>query len=123
MKTNPVGILIVAATLLFAACSLTHKTGGPDDAAIKDSIQARLFQDATLKRRDIHVGAQKGVVTLTGTVASDVEKLAVEGLARGASGVRQVIDQLTVSNALAAETPAAAEPAAASPVPERPRES
>jgi hypothetical protein len=123
VKTKPVGILIVAATLLFAACSLTHKTEGPDDAAIKDSIQAKLFQDATLKRRDIHVDSQKGVVTLTGAVASHREKLAVEGLARGATGVTQVVDQLTVSDALAAQTSAPAEPAASSPAPERPRES
>jgi len=119
VKTKPVGILIVAATLLFAACSLTHKTEGPDDAAIKDSIQAKLFQDATLKRRDIHVDSQKGVVTLTGTVTSDMEKLAVEGLARGATGVTQIVDQLTVSDALAAQISAPAEPAASSPAPER----
>ena len=101
MKTKSAGILIVAATLLFAACSPTHKTEGPDDTAIKDSIQAKLFQDAALKRRDIHVGSQKGVVTLTGPVASDMEKLAVEGLARGATGVMQVVDQLTVSDVVA----------------------
>jgi len=123
VKTKPVGILIVAATLLFAACSLTHKTEGPDDAAIKGSIQAKLFQDATLERRDIRVDSQKGVVTLTGAVASDMEKLAVQGLARGATGVTQVVEQLTVSDALAAQTSALAEPAASSQAPERPRES
>jgi hypothetical protein len=118
VKTKPLWILVVAATLLLAGCTSINKTEAPDDAAIKDRIQAKLFQDATLKTRDIHVDSQKGVVTLTGTVGSDMEKLAVEGLARGATGVTQVIDQLTVSEALAAQAPAVS-----TPVPERPRRS
>jgi hypothetical protein len=114
---------VIATTLLFAACSTTNKTEAPDDATIKDSVQAKLFQDTTLKMRDVHVDSQKGVVTLTGTVGSDMEKLAVEGLARGTPGVGQVINQLTVSEGLATQTPAAVEPAASKPAPERPRKS
>ena len=106
VKTRLLWIPVVAAALLLAACSSSNKTAGPDDSAIKDSIQAKLFQDATLKTRDIHVDSLKGVVTLTGAVASDMEKLAVEGLARGTAGVAQVDNQLTVSGALATRAPA-----------------
>ena len=49
------------------------------------------FRTRRLKGRDIHVGSQKGVVTLTGAVASDVEKLAVEGLARGKTKMQALV--------------------------------
>ncbi len=113
LKARYFPTFVVAAALWFGACGAT-KVEGPNDAAITSAIQARLFQDATLKTRDIRVDSQKGVVTLTGTVASDVEKLAVEGLARQASGVTQVIDQLTVT-APPVAAPAPVETAAAPP--------
>jgi hypothetical protein len=50
-----------------------------------------------LKTRNILVDSQKGVVTLTGTVNSDMEKMAAENIVRQAPGVTQVIDQLTIS--------------------------
>jgi len=123
LKTKLLWIPVIAGTLLFAGCSSANKTEGANDAAIKDSVQAKLFEDATLKMRDVHVDSQKGVVTVTGTVGSDMEKLAVEGLARGTPGVRQVIDQLIVSEGLATQTPAARERAASKPALERPRKS
>ncbi len=114
VKTKLLWIIVMVATLLLAACSLINKTDSPGDAAIKDSIQAKLFQDATLKTREIHVDVKKGIVTLTGTVASDMEKLAVEGLARGAAGVTQVVDELAVSDALATGAPMMEDAAGAS---------
>jgi hypothetical protein len=121
VRTKLLWIPVVAAMLLLAACSSSNKTAGPDDSAIKDSIQAKLFQDATLKTRDIHVDSQKGVVTLSGTVSSDMEKLAVEGLVRGTAGVAQVDNQLAVSGALATRAPASEARVASKP--ERPRKS
>jgi hypothetical protein len=104
--------------LFLGACSLSNK--GPDDLAIKSGIQSKLFEDATLKNRDIHVDSAKGAVTLTGTVGSDTEKLAVEGLTRQVPGVTQVVNQLAVS----APPPTAAPPAetaASNPPPEKPK--
>jgi BON domain-containing protein len=72
---------------------------GPDDKAIVAGIQAKLFQDPALKTRSITVNSQKGVVVLNGTVASEAEKASAEDIANKASGVKQVIDQLTVENA------------------------
>jgi BON domain len=68
-----------------------------------------------LKTRDIHADSAKGVVTLTGTVASDTEKLAVEGLTRQVPGVTQVINQLVVTAPPPTSTPQPAETAAAKP--------
>jgi hypothetical protein len=52
----------------------------------------------------VQVVSQKGVVVLSGTVATDLEKSAAERLASAVSGVKQVINQLTVSSAPAAGT-------------------
>lgn len=66
------------------------------DDAITSAIQAKLFENPTLKQRTIQVSSKGGVVTLAGSVESDIEKLAVEGIASGTAGVHQVIDDLSV---------------------------
>lgn len=114
-------ILVVATAiaLFLSACSVANRQ--PDDLAIKSGIQSRLFQDATLKMRDIRVDSQKGVVTLTGTVSSDTEKLAVEGLVRQVTGVTQVTNELTVSAPSVTQTAEATETAASNPPPKKPK--
>ncbi|HEY1209415.1 MAG TPA: BON domain-containing protein, partial [Terracidiphilus sp.] len=69
-------------------------------------IQARLFDDPVLKTRDIHVTSDKGTVTLTGTVGTELEKAAVERMANQAEGVKTVVNQLAVTSPLAAEATA-----------------
>jgi BON domain len=119
------GTVFMALTLL-SACNLINSIQGPDDKAIVSDIQAKLYQDPTLKTRDVQVVSQKGVVVLTGTVSTDLEKSAAERLAGEVKGVKQVINQLTVSSAPAAGS-AAPEPVANTasnppPAPERTRE-
>lgn len=97
--------VVAAAMLFFSACSLVSNTSAPDDNAIKTAIQAKLYQDPSLKTRDIHVDSQKGVVVLSGSVGSDQEKSTAEGLANQTSGVKQVIDELTIATATIQETP------------------
>ncbi|PYV28553.1 MAG: hypothetical protein DMG27_00905 [Acidobacteria bacterium] len=77
-----------------------------DDSTIVSDIQAKLFDDSVLKARDIHVTSQDGVVTLSGTVNTDLEKAAVDRIASHEAGVKRVVDGLTVSGSSA--TPAAA---------------
>jgi hypothetical protein len=108
-----VAILIVAGTLLLGACNALKVFRTPDDKAITTEIQAKLFADTVLKARDIHVSSQNGVVTLTGTVATELEKAAVERFANQTSGVKNVVNQLTVSATPAATNPGAEAPAEA----------
>ncbi len=89
-------IVIAVCTVLLGACNALNLSQQPDDKAIASEIQAKLFQDPVLKTRDIRVVSQKGVVALSGTVSTDQEKATVESLAGQASGVKQVINQLTV---------------------------
>ena len=89
-----------------------------NDEAIKTDIQSKLFADSSLKQRDIRVDSEKGVVTLTGTVQSDLEKAAAENFAAQAKGVKKVVNQLTIAPSAMAAAPQATEPAAAPAAPE-----
>ncbi len=130
-----VGALILAGMFLLAACDNLNVFQQPDDKAISSGVQAKLFQDPVLKTRDIRVDSQKGVVTLTGTVGTELEKAAVEHLAGQVGGVKHVMNQLTVSatpstpsasqqppaEQAAATAPPVMEPASGPTPPTRPR--
>jgi BON domain len=95
-------ILILTGALVFAAqaSGLRARAASPqgnDDSTIVSDIQSKLFDDSVLKTRDIRVTSQDGVVTLSGTVNTALEKAAVERLASRESGVKKVVDSLTVS--------------------------
>ncbi|MBZ5562991.1 MAG: BON domain-containing protein [Acidobacteriia bacterium] len=97
-----IAAVIILGTILLAGCNVLQSLRAPDDKAITSSVQAKLFEDPVLKTRDIRVTAQNGVVTLTGSVGTDLEKGAVERMAGQVNGVRQVINQLVVGDAAAA---------------------
>ena len=103
------GVLVVVLALVAGGCNFSKKA--PDDSAVTSGIQAKLFQDPVLKTRDIQVNTQSGVVTLSGTVNTELEKAAAERLASQETGVKQVIDQLAVANSAAAQAAPAAAPA------------
>ncbi len=109
-------IMMLASALLFGAqvWGTRALAGGPegnDDSTIVSDIQAKLFDDSVLKTRDIHVTSQDGVVTLSGTVNTDLEKAAVDRIASRESGVKKVVDGLTVSGSSAASASGASAPA------------
>src|SRR6516165_2906760 len=91
-NTLTAGILISAA-LSPCACD----RGRPhDDKTITKEIQAKLYHDITLKRRDISIIAQNGVVVLSGQVNSEDERASAERLAASVGGVKRVVNQLAV---------------------------
>jgi hypothetical protein len=129
-----IGFILIVGALLFPGCNALKLGHSTDDKTITTQIQAKLFDDSVLKTRDIHVASDKGTVTLTGTVDTDLEKAAVERIASQTDGVKSVVNQLMVSSAAAAETPTmppaqtaeAAPPQSPAPAaarPERPRAS
>jgi hypothetical protein len=105
-----IGFILIAGALLFAGCEALKLGQSTDDKAITMQIQAKLFDDPVLKTRDIHVTSDKGTVTLTGTVGTELEKAAVERIASQADGAKSVINQLVVSSAPAAAALATQEP-------------
>ncbi|TAM83012.1 MAG: BON domain-containing protein [Acidobacteria bacterium] len=88
------GLFVASSSLLLAA---PQDAQGRDDIAITTSIQAKLFQDPSLKTLDIQVSTQNGVVTLTGTVDTQDQQAAVDRIASMEPGVVKVIDSLNVN--------------------------
>jgi hypothetical protein len=125
MKRSMLRVTLLAGVLVLAlaGCNLLKQGQGTSDQAITSDIQAKLFQDPVLKTRDIRVSTENGVVTLSGTVNTDLEKAAVERFANQESGVKQVVDQLAVGAAASAAAVAPATPlpaTAAAPPPAAP---
>jgi len=67
-----------------------------DDAALTAKVKAALFAEPGLKTLQIDVDSKNGVVTLAGSVDSEVlHKRAVQ-IAGAMSGVQRVVDKLVV---------------------------
>jgi osmotically-inducible protein OsmY len=66
------------------------------DAKIATVIKTRLLMDTDISGFDIDVDVEAGNVTLTGDVDSDAERDLVIAIAKGASDVKDVEDNLRV---------------------------
>jgi BON domain len=106
------GLFLLSSSLLMAS---PQDTQDRDDISITTSIQAKLFQDPALKTQDIRVSTQDGVVTLTGTVDTQLQQAAVDRIASMEPGVAKVIDSLSVNVAAAPPAPASVERSAPAP--------
>jgi osmotically-inducible protein OsmY len=72
-------------------------TDATRDAWITATIRSKYFLDVDVKKRDLDVDTQNGVVTLTGTVESPAERRQAVDLARTTAFVRDVVDRLTLA--------------------------
>ena len=70
-----------------------------DDAALTAKVKAALFAEPGLKTLQIDVETHEAVVTLAGSVDSDVLHQRALQIAGSLTGVRQVIDKLVVKTA------------------------
>ena len=104
-------ILTVVGVLLLGACNGFKLFQSTDDKTITTSIQAKLFSDPVLKTRDVHVDSRNGIVTLSGTVGTDLEKAAVEQIATQEDGVKKVVNLLGVASASSPPAPKGAQTA------------
>jgi BON domain len=97
-----ISILLVVA--LFVGCS--HK---PTDAEIASQVQNKINADPNIPTKQISVGDTNGVVTLSGSVTSDLERIAAANDASQVEGVKTVVNNLQVAPA-AASAPAQSSP-------------
>jgi len=98
-------LLLVMAALSGCSKSANVASGERTDAQVAGDVQTRISSDPSLSGRQISINADKGVVTLSGTVNSDAEMTSALDDAQHAQGVKQVISRLSVQTASAAPAP------------------
>jgi len=78
--------------------NIDSKTWGEavDDKVIGSKIKASLIGEPGIRSLNIDVDVNKGVVTLTGIVENEEQKMKALEIARGTGGVLRVVDNLKV---------------------------
>jgi len=112
MKTNRILYLVLIASLglaILAGCNRTSPARS--DAQIASDVQNKIYSDAAVQSRTITVQSTGGVVTLSGNISSDAERIAAANDAGSIEGVKTVINNLQVQQAQVAPPPAEPAPA------------
>jgi hyperosmotically inducible protein len=93
---------MLALTLLMAVASgctsMTGKTAGEnvDDASITAQVKTKLAAEKVATLTKVDVDTNKGTVYLTGNVENATIKARATEIARAVSGVREVVNNLSV---------------------------
>ena len=66
------------------------------NAVLTSKVKTRLLADTTISGLTIDVDTRDGIVTLTGTVSSEIQKTRALRIARETEGVKSVVDELKV---------------------------
>src|ERR1041384_3744937 len=84
-------------------------TKPPSDAQVTSDIQSKFNSDSGLQGKQLAVDAANGTITLSGAVDNEAQREAAAKYAASVPGVKQVVNNLTLSQA-AMSTPAPAAP-------------
>lgn len=98
-------MMLALSLALLAGCS---RKAARTDAQVASDVQNKIYGDPGIQSRQISVQAANGLVTLSGSVNSDVERNAAANDAGAIDGVRTVVNNLQVQEAQAAPLPATA---------------
>lgn len=91
--------VLIAVLSLGLGCAKT-----PDDKQLTQQIQSKLSQDSGLQQKSITVQTAAGVVTLSGRVENEAQRVAAARYASATPGIKQVVNNLEVGAAPAAPT-------------------
>ena len=83
--------------LIAPAAVLAAEKKPVPDGEIYDAVRRRLANDADVKGGALQIEVKDGVVTIQGSVEYEKQKAKAERLARKVNGVKQVVNQLTIS--------------------------
>jgi hypothetical protein len=99
-RTRIIFALVALTVLLLAAgCNKDQTATLRNDSQVAADITNKINSDANLPNKQISVGSNNGVVTLSGTVGSEGERLAAANDASQIDGVKTVVNNLVVSSA------------------------
>jgi BON domain len=89
-------IALLAGSAWFASASLALAQRA--DSTIQSDVSAAIGQDSTLQGQQVSATADKGVVTLNGTVQTDAQRQQAETDAANVSGVSGIMNNIKVAN-------------------------
>ena len=101
MKRN-LSVVLIGMLLLAVGCS---RVGRRTDAQVASDVQNKINGDSSIPDKQLNINANNGVVTLTGTVASDAARNTAANDAAQIEGVKTVVNNLEVAPASAAANP------------------
>ncbi len=102
MKTRYIVAALIMVFLIILATTACNRARG--DAQVTNDVQAKIFADKSVQSRQIAVQSSNGVVTLSGYVGSDAERMAAANDAAQVEGVRTVVNNLQASAPTVATT-------------------
>src|ERR1041385_6431571 len=101
-----IAVMLVVGIGLTIGC-----TKPPSDAQVTSDIQSKFNSDSGLQGKQLAVDAANGTVTLSGAVDNEAQREAAAKYAASIPGVKQVVNNLTLSQAaMTAPAPAPAAP-------------
>src|SRR5438445_10188546 len=98
MKRN-LWVVLVSLALFAVGCS---RIGSRTDAQVASDVQNKINGDSNIPDKQLNINANNGVVTLTGTVASDAARNSAGNDTAQIEGVKTVVNNLEVAAASAA---------------------
>ena len=96
LRVAVIALLIFGGRCHAAGHDAVSAQNNSQDQFIVSDVQAKLFSDSVLKTLDIRVFCKDGAVTLAGMVETDLERAAVERIARQEPFVTDVLNNLAV---------------------------
>jgi hypothetical protein len=112
--------MLLSVVGLAAGCKMKQPAASSDQQ-IASAIQAKIKGESALAQQNIQVSVANGVATLNGTVSDEASRALAANDSGTITGVKTVINNLTVQSAAATAPPApeqTAQTAAPAPVPE-----
>ena len=89
-----VAMSLILSLMLVAGCSKPRS-----DSDVASDVQNKINSDSNVQTKSITVTSDKGVVTLSGTVNSEMERAAAGNDAGSVEGVKTVVNNLTLTSA------------------------
>lgn len=106
MKVHRVWFLVTAFLIAFSMPAAAQQLGdAAADAATTARVETTFLLNEHLNPFNINTTTKDGVVTLTGSVADEIQKDLATDLARSADGVKEVVNNLTVVGTVVSERP------------------
>src|SRR4029079_15876830 len=115
------GVVLLAIVVGLAAGCKMKQSAAPTDQQIATDIQTKIKGQSALAQQNIQVSVVNGVATLNGTVSDDASRALAANDSGTISGVKTVINNLTVQSAAVTPAPApeqTAQAVAPTPAPE-----